>query len=122
MEDGRSPEIDPRSSILSLHSFTPSLLHLVTLSPCHLVTLSPCHLVTLSPYQEVPVAKREDQAFQQRLEHLDGLLQAIEASADPAVRSSAREAIQTLMELHGAGLERILEIVAIGDAPASAIV
>jgi hypothetical protein len=68
------------------------------------------------------VAKREDQAFQQRLEQLDGLIQAIESFADPAARANAREAIQMLMELHGAGLERILEIVAVGDAPAGAII
>jgi Fe-S cluster biogenesis protein NfuA len=68
------------------------------------------------------VAKCEDQAFHERLEQLDGLIQAIDTCADPAMRARAREAIQTLMELHGAGLERILEIVAGGDAPASAII
>jgi hypothetical protein len=55
--------------------------------------------------------------FQDRVARIEGLVQKFEGSADPASRSSARELIQCLMELHGAGLERILEIMANrGDA------
>ncbi|MFL5802939.1 MAG: NifU family protein [Roseiflexaceae bacterium] len=68
------------------------------------------------------MAKREDQAFQERLGRLDALIQAIDSFADPAARASAREAIQTLMELHGAGLERVLDIVAGAGSPAGAII
>jgi|SRR5580704_8144 hypothetical protein len=57
------------------------------------------------------------QEFQERVARIEGLVQKLESSADPAFRSSARELIQCLMELHGTGLERILEIVASrGDA------
>jgi hypothetical protein len=57
------------------------------------------------------------QEFQERVARIEGLVKKLENGADPASRSTARELIQSLMELHGAGLERILEIVATsGDA------
>jgi hypothetical protein len=52
------------------------------------------------------------QEFQDRIARIEGLVEKLEHSGDPASRSSARELIQCVMELHGAGLERILEIVA----------
>jgi hypothetical protein len=57
------------------------------------------------------------QEFQDRIARIEGLVQKLENSSDPASRSTARELIQCLMELHGAGLEQMLEIVASrGDA------
>jgi Fe-S cluster biogenesis protein NfuA/nitrite reductase/ring-hydroxylating ferredoxin subunit len=53
----------------------------------------------------------EKQEFQQRLQKIEGLVRTIEAAADPLVRTSAVELMQALLELHGAGLERMLEIV-----------
>lgn len=51
-------------------------------------------------------------AFQARLERLDALLRETEHSADPAVQTRVREIVQALLELHGVGLERLLELVA----------
>jgi hypothetical protein len=48
--------------------------------------------------------------FQQRLESIEVVIEQIEATGDPNVRAAARELVQLVMELHGAGLERILEI------------
>jgi len=48
--------------------------------------------------------------FQQRLESIETVIRQIEAAGDPNVRTAARELVQLVMELHGAGLERILEI------------
>ncbi len=48
--------------------------------------------------------------FQRRLESIESLIRQIEATGDPNVRTAARELVQLVMELHGAGLERILEI------------
>jgi len=48
--------------------------------------------------------------FQQRLESIETVIRQIEATGDPNVRTAARELVQLVMELHGAGLERILEI------------
>jgi Fe-S cluster biogenesis protein NfuA len=55
--------------------------------------------------------KPADSDFQQRLGSIATLLAKIESAADPSVRATARELVQLLMELHGAGIERMLEIV-----------
>ena len=47
--------------------------------------------------------------FQARLQRLDALLQAVERFADPAAQAQTREIVQAVLDLHGAGLERILE-------------
>ena len=48
--------------------------------------------------------------FQQRLESIEHLIRQIEAAGDPNMRTAARELVQLVMELHGAGLERTIEI------------
>jgi len=53
--------------------------------------------------------------FQQRLKSIERLLGEIEAAADPNLRATARELVQLVMDLHGAGLERILEVVHAAD-------
>jgi Fe-S cluster biogenesis protein NfuA len=55
--------------------------------------------------------------FRARLQRLDALLQGIDRMADPSARAQTREIGQSLLELHGLGLERILEHAAI-DASA----
>ena len=47
--------------------------------------------------------------FQGRLERLDALLQEAERFADPAVLKRVREIVQVILDLHGFGLERLLE-------------
>ena len=55
--------------------------------------------------------------FQRRLESIEELLKRIETSADPHVRTTAQELLQVVMDLFGAGLDRILEIArSTGDA------
>ncbi len=49
--------------------------------------------------------------FQKRLQKIETLVQTIESAADPNVRTSAIELMQSLMEINGAGLERMMEIV-----------
>ena len=48
---------------------------------------------------------------QSQLKSIESLVQQIENSSDPASAGRTRELLQTVMELHGAGLERMLEIV-----------
>jgi len=47
--------------------------------------------------------------FQGRLERLDALLREAERFADPAVQTRVREIVQVILDLHGFGLERLLE-------------
>lgn len=48
--------------------------------------------------------------LQQQLGRVEELIGKLEKTGDPASRSMARELVQLLMEIHGAGLERMLEI------------
>jgi Fe-S cluster biogenesis protein NfuA/nitrite reductase/ring-hydroxylating ferredoxin subunit len=68
------------------------------------------------------VAQREEQAFQHSIERVDQLLGRIESIADPAARASAEELVQTLLDLHGAGIERMMEIAADAGAPGYEII
>ena len=49
--------------------------------------------------------------FQNRIQKIGSLVRDLEMIADPASRAAAKELVQLLMDLHGTGLERILEIV-----------
>jgi Fe-S cluster biogenesis protein NfuA/nitrite reductase/ring-hydroxylating ferredoxin subunit len=57
------------------------------------------------------VPQLDKKEFQQRLQKIEGLVQSIESSADPNVRACAIELLQTLMEVHGAGIERMMDMV-----------
>jgi Fe-S cluster biogenesis protein NfuA len=59
--------------------------------------------------------------FQGRLQRLDALLQEAEHVADPAARERFREIVQAILDLHGAGLERLLEHVAEAGEPSREI-
>jgi hypothetical protein len=60
--------------------------------------------------------------FQHKLESIEELLRRIESSSDLHVRATAQELVQSVMDLHATGLERILEILhSAGDAGQGAI-
>ena len=46
------------------------------------------------------------------MQRIGGLVQEIGSIADPAVRATAKALVQSLMDLHGAALEKTLDIVA----------
>jgi Fe-S cluster biogenesis protein NfuA len=52
----------------------------------------------------------DSKEFQQRIQRIGDLVRQFESAGDPALRAAARELVQLLMELHGTGLERIMEI------------
>ena len=59
--------------------------------------------------------RRHQKDVQARFARLDGLLGAVARIAAPDTRATVNELLQTLLELHGAGLEHLLE--ALYDAP-----
>lgn len=59
----------------------------------------------------------EQKEFQQRMRQIEVLARKIESLTDPDARSAAIELMQSLMEFHGAGLERLMEIVADAGDP-----
>lgn len=60
--------------------------------------------------------------FQQKFQKIEKLIQKIESAADSDLKSSVVELMQIFMELHGAGLERMLEIVFESDASGSKLI
>ena len=54
---------------------------------------------------------------QSQLQSIEALLQRIEKANDPAMSAMAKELVQRLMEFHGAGIERILEIIHQNTSP-----
>ncbi len=64
----------------------------------------------------------ESRDFRQDIQRLGGLVQEIESIADPAVRATAKDLLQSLMDLHGAALEKALEIVAAAGEPGMGII
>jgi hypothetical protein len=59
--------------------------------------------------------------IQQRIGRIEELVQKIESTADPALRATAKELVQSVMDLHGAGIERILEILSNSGAAGASI-
>jgi Fe-S cluster biogenesis protein NfuA len=60
--------------------------------------------------------KVSSQEFQRRLGRVEELIASLQSAADPAAREQTRELIETLLDLHGRGLEKILETVHETDA------
>lgn len=62
------------------------------------------------------------QEFDRCARVIEAHVRTLESSGDPALRACARELVQALMELHGAGLERMLTITSeAGDQGAIAV-
>lgn len=60
--------------------------------------------------------------FREDMQRIGGLVQEIESIADPAVRAAAKNLMQLLMDLHGAALEKTLDIVADAGEPGMNII
>lgn len=51
----------------------------------------------------------DDKELRNQLQRVAGLVRELEQIADPNVRSAAKELVQTVVDVHGAAFERILE-------------
>ena len=63
----------------------------------------------------------EDKNVQQQMQRVEELVQSIDTWSDPNLRAKALELVQTLMDFHGAGLDRMMEITAQTGAAGYAI-
>ena len=52
----------------------------------------------------------EEREFQERIQKVEALVRKIESLTDSEARASALELFQLIMDLHGAGLERMMSI------------
>jgi Fe-S cluster biogenesis protein NfuA len=64
----------------------------------------------------------EEKDFRERVQRIGGLVQEIEAIADPALRATTKELVQSLMDMHGAVLERTLEIMSNAGEPGMSLI
>jgi Fe-S cluster biogenesis protein NfuA len=64
----------------------------------------------------------ENKDFREDIQRIGGLVQEIESIADPALRAATKNLVQSLMDLHGAALEKALEIVADAGEPGMNII
>jgi len=53
----------------------------------------------------------DEKEFQERVQQIGRLIAGLNDLADGKARSSAQELVQLVMELHGAGIERMMEII-----------
>jgi Fe-S cluster biogenesis protein NfuA len=64
----------------------------------------------------------QDTALRKRIQRIGEIVEQLESAADPNARAMAKELLESLMALHGAGLERILELTSeAGEAGESVI-
>jgi Fe-S cluster biogenesis protein NfuA len=60
--------------------------------------------------------------FQARMQRLDELLRSVETFTDPEAQAQTRAIVQAVLDLHGAGLERVFEHLAVpGQSAAAAL-
>ena len=64
----------------------------------------------------------DDKDFQIKVQRIGELVGELEKIADPEARASAKALVQLLLDLHGAGLERVMEIVAKNDEEGQRII
>ena len=64
----------------------------------------------------------DNRDFREDIERISGLVEEIEAIADPAVRAATKGLIQSVMDLHGAAWEKALEIVSEAGEPGMGII
>jgi len=64
----------------------------------------------------------DDKDFQIKVQRIGELVGELEKIADPEARASAKALVQLLLDLHGAGLERVMEIVAKDDEAGQRII
>jgi Fe-S cluster biogenesis protein NfuA len=63
------------------------------------------------------MAEFDNREIQQQLQRIEELVRELESSADSGVCTSALELVRSLMELHGAGIERMLDLAFDAGAP-----
>jgi len=56
------------------------------------------------------MAMAENEDFQQRIARIGALTRTVEGTSDPAVRALVKELVQSVMDLHGTAIQRVLEI------------
>jgi len=58
---------------------------------------------------------QDEKEFQRRIQQIGDLVQQLDTIADPELRARSKSLVQLILDLHAAGLERALELIAKND-------
>jgi Fe-S cluster biogenesis protein NfuA len=64
----------------------------------------------------------QDKELQKRMQRIGEMVEQLESAADPNARAMAKELLESLMALHGAALERILQLASEAGESGEAII
>ena len=64
----------------------------------------------------------QNTAIQKQIQRVGEIVETLESNADPSARAMAKELLESLMALHGAALERILELAANAGAAGETVI
>jgi hypothetical protein len=64
----------------------------------------------------------ETQDFQQRIARIETLTHTLNGTSDPAIRAAAKELTQSVMDLHGTAIQRMLEVLHESGPQGSALI
>ncbi len=64
----------------------------------------------------------QDTALQKQIQRIGEMVEQLESTADPNARAMAKELLESLMALHGAAFERILEFASEAGEAGDAII
>jgi Fe-S cluster biogenesis protein NfuA len=65
--------------------------------------------------------RSDDVGFRQRIERIEALTEALEKTPDDATRADAQELVHAILELHGAGFSRLVELMTSAGEPGRAL-
>jgi Fe-S cluster biogenesis protein NfuA len=68
------------------------------------------------------IGPAEEREFRKRMERIDSLIREAERLPDPKAKARTRDIVQALLDLHGAGLERIFDKIAETGEPGLALI
>ena len=58
---------------------------------------------------------QDEKDFQRRIQQIGDLVQELDTMADPELRARTKNLVQLILDLHAAGIERCLEVIATND-------
>jgi Fe-S cluster biogenesis protein NfuA len=64
----------------------------------------------------------QDAVFQKQMQRIGDLIEQLETVSDPSTRALAKELVESMMALHGAALERMLEVAAEAGETGEAVI
>lgn len=65
---------------------------------------------------------QDEKDFQTRIQRIAKLVEELDSAADPSLRATSKELVQLLMDLHGTGLNRMLEVIFRSGEPGAQLI